>query len=148
MITTDQVSDAVKNAYSEVLVNNLQLNKPFENKFTVVTRKKRYTKPKAPLIRGTAEDSVIRGVMKYAYLHAYRLDPTLKAENVKNCLLSKNIGTVMCEQLNSKYPEEYSSFKVSLPAEKVEEARNPSLWPTGVCIDHFLLHLGQNKAQK
>jgi len=54
--------------------------------------------------------------------------------------LNKNgMDSVVCEQLNSKNPSEYASFKLSFPIEMLNTIKKPELWPKGVKINRFFL---------
>nr|CAI5855206.1 unnamed protein product [Callosobruchus analis] len=54
------------------------------------------------------------------------------ADDVKN-YLCQMFPEVKCEQLNSQYPNYYSSFKVTIYKDHLEQATEPSIWPNGAC---------------
>lgn len=100
---------------------------------------KRYRK--SNIIYGTAESNCnIKAVAKYAHLHVYRLDPKLSLEEMDDYLKSQNISNAKLEKLPSKRPEEYSSFRVSVPMDIMNDVKNPSLWPKDACINRFFFH--------
>lgn len=47
--------------------------------------------------------------------------------NLIHHLESKNIKDVKCEKMNTKYPDEYSSYKVSVAWKYKQKFRNPNL---------------------
>lgn len=97
---------------------------------------------KSNTIYGTAEsDCAIKAVARYAHLHVYRLDPDLSVEQLSNYLKTKNILNSKVEKLQSKYPEQYSSFKVSVPLSCLEDIKNPNLWPKDTGINRFFYRL-------
>lgn len=78
----------------------------------------------------------------------YNLDPELTADELSNYLRSKKIDTVECELLKSKYPDRYSSFKVSFPSKYFEEVNRPEFWPENTCVNRFLFHLSRKQQEK
>lgn len=82
--------------------------------------------------------SNIRGVEKYVFLHVYRLEPKTKGEDLCK-FLKPHFPEVMCEELNSKHPELYSSFKVKISEFNFESAMDPSKWPKNACVRRFLM---------
>lgn len=85
-----------------------------------------------------ADDSTFKGVAKYIDYHIYRLPPNFVEKDVLQHLSSKNISEVTCEKMNSRYPNQYSSFKVSVSIKNDREFRNPKIWPEYVVINRFL----------
>ncbi|KAK9729729.1 hypothetical protein QE152_g15787 [Popillia japonica] len=96
------------------------------------------------VIYGTAQtDCTIKAVARYAHLHvsSYRLDPSLTVEELDNYLKSRNILNAKLEKLQSKRPDEYSSFRVSVPMDVIEDVKNPATWPKDACINRFFFRL-------
>lgn len=79
----------------------------------------------------------LQGVPKYVPLHLYRLAPQTKCEDVIEFMKS-SFPEVLVEQLNSRYPELYSSFKVSIYAENINLALDSTIWPENACVRRFL----------
>lgn len=119
-----------------------------EDEFKVVTKKRRnnYGKQKN-LVRGVAENTTVKGVKPVAHLHVCKLDPATEAEELKKYLLTRNLSDVICTKIESKWPEKYSSFKVSVPFQQLQEATNPHIWPEGTQITRFLFRLEKYKQQ-
>lgn len=90
---------------------------------------------------GTTENTSIKGVQSYVHYHICKLEPEVEAENIVEYLKGKNINSVKCEKIASKRPDEYSSFKVSVPHTHKEQMLDPQLWPINVCINPFLARL-------
>lgn len=102
-------------------------------------RRQRKVKP----IVGNATNTSIQGVAKHVDFHVYRLDPKATRDDVISHLGSMGITNVRCERMQAKYPDEYSSFKVSIPAGKIEDFKKPEMWPEYVCINRFFQNLSK-----
>lgn len=88
-------------------------------------------------IRGSSEhQSVLKGAPRVTSLHLTRLDPGTKAEDVQK-FSSQICQIIQCVQLTSKFPEAYSSFKLTVAYEDVDMLLNPDLWPKGTLIQKF-----------
>lgn len=108
--------------------------------WSVVTKKRKFKQLDA--IQGSNKNSSsIKGVASYSHLHVYRLDPTLKPEQIVSYLESQDVIGSKCEQLNSKFPEIYSSFKVSVPEKYLNEVMKPEKWPENVRVNRFFERL-------
>lgn len=95
------------------------------------------------VVVGTAAGSTLRASTTYGYLHVYNLQPGTNVDDVVSHLRLQNITNVQCEGMESKYPERYASFKLTVPLEQLEEIKNPALWPRGSKINRFLLYVGK-----
>lgn len=60
----------------------------------------------------------LKAITQYRYLHVYNLLPETTADDIIKHLMAQNILRVQCEQMISKYPEKYSSFKLTFPIEQ------------------------------
>lgn len=78
----------------------------------------------------------IKGVPRMGYVHVSKLDPKTTADSVSR-YLDQIVPSCKCEMLDSRFPEIYSSFKVSVPLDNVDKIMNPSVWPTGVRLNRF-----------
>lgn len=85
--------------------------------------------------------SSIKGVAKLCHLHVYRLDPAMTAEQLTEFLTAKEVAGVKCEQLKSKFPESYSSFKVSASNKFQDALMQADFWPEDVCVNRFFFRL-------
>ncbi|KAK9753677.1 hypothetical protein QE152_g1847 [Popillia japonica] len=111
-----------------------------ENDFiTVQPRRKRNSALKTTF--GTADGIKLKGAIRYSHLHVYGLHPLTTVSEVEEYLKSKGFNSSKCTQLQSKRPEEYASFKISVPFNSLEDAKNPNIWPSGVSINRFLERL-------
>ena len=79
----------------------------------------------------------IKAIPKYINLHVYRLSPETTEEHLKTHL-KNDFPEVVCEKMTSKYPNLYSSFKISVFEDNSQEVMNPNMWPAGTCINRFL----------
>lgn len=89
-----------KNVCSEVSIINSFKNKKGKNRF------------RSDRIIGNNSGEVLKAVPKFMDVHVYLLHPETSAEIIKN-FLSEKFTEVLCEKLQPKHPERYSSFKVS-----------------------------------
>lgn len=105
------------------------------NGFKVVTKKKRPMN--SHLVMGTAKDSSLKGALQYNHFHIRGLDPQTSEFDVKDFLSKNRFLHAKCEKIQSKYPDSYSSFKVSILAENSDNFKNPELRPTGVKINTY-----------
>lgn len=97
---------------------------------------------RVPVIFGSSnEDTAIKAAVKYSHYHVYRLQPNIKCEQLEMHLKNKNIDNVKCTKITSKHPDEYSSFKVTVPARYENIIQDPATWPQDVCINRFLARL-------
>lgn len=112
---------------------------------------KTVTRRKSPALhrQGGHRKGLIAGVKKgtnlllktaprKAYLYVSQLDPSTKPEDVMD-FLSGEFPEVTCEVLQSRHPELYASFKVSLDRDNLEKAMNAETWPCGSIIRRFFI---------
>lgn len=105
-------------------------------------RRRKYTRTRA--IYGKAvEETTFKGVTKYIDYHVYRLPPEFMEQDVIEYLNSKGIQDIKCQKMISRYPEEYSSFKVSVSFKQDKVFRNPLIWPEFCVINRFLEKISQ-----
>ncbi|CAH0563145.1 unnamed protein product [Brassicogethes aeneus] len=118
------------------LANNTATENSKNNEWKTVINKK--NKPKQSTNKNIiyGKNSNIQGVPKLAHLHVYRIDPKTTPNELTD-MLKKNIPEVKCESLTQKYPELYSSFKVSFYEDNFSKAMDPELWPFCACINRF-----------
>lgn len=113
---------------------------------TVINKQKR--KPQLNTTHGTATNIELKGSVRYAHLHMYGLEPTTTEADITNYLSAKGINNTKLEKLKSKHPEEYASYKLSVPFEMLEEAKKPELWPSGVRLNRFLEQIWKKSQHK
>uniref|UniRef100_A0A1Y1LPE0 Uncharacterized protein n=2 Tax=Photinus pyralis TaxID=7054 RepID=A0A1Y1LPE0_PHOPY len=77
------------------------------------------------------------GVVKKLHFHVCRLHPNTEADFLKEYLIKNNIVNAEVTKLNSKFPDVYSSFKISVGENLKESILKPDLWPSGVLINRF-----------
>lgn len=80
----------------------------------------------------------LRAAPIMAHFHLTRLHPDTKREDVVS-YLDGTLPGVVVEQLGSKFPASYSSFKLSVPEGMATEILNPSIWPAGALVNHFFV---------
>lgn len=117
------------------------MSDPEHNDWKTVNYKGKTKNKKNTAIYGTTENTSIKGVHSYIHYHVCKLEPTVRAEDIIEYLKEKNILNVKCEKITSRRPDEYSSYKVSVPYIYKENILDPQLWPANVCINPFLLRL-------
>nr|CAI5844004.1 unnamed protein product [Callosobruchus analis] len=80
-------------------------------------------------------EEVFKGVVKFVDYHVFRCSLNLSAEGLKDYLKKNGVQNSRCEEMKSKYPDLYKSFKVSVPEDMVTIFKNPNIWPQHVGID-------------
>lgn len=116
--------------------NKITLNQ-HTNEFTEVI-KRRSNNSQRNIIKGTATSSILKSAKFYSHIHLYGLDIGTTCEEITKNLENHNIPETLCEKMNAKHPDLYSSFKVSIPTIQLKDALNPEIWPSGVKMNRFL----------
>lgn len=83
-----------------------------------------------------AEINTLKSVPKKAFLHVSRMVPGTKAEDLA-AFLKPKAPEVECEVLQSKYPDKYTSFKVTVDLHSLEKLKNAEDWPDGTRVSRF-----------
>lgn len=140
VISKDQVSLAINEAESQAKLNEI-INLPNnastskQDEWTTVVRKN--TRRRQIIVGSNQESTEVTGVPEVVSLHVYRLNPKTTAENLTT-LMKSHLSEFKCEQLNSKFPNVYSSFKVTIFGNSFKKAMDASIWPFGACVSRFL----------
>ncbi|CAG9815509.1 unnamed protein product [Phaedon cochleariae] len=129
VVTQTKMNEIINLTNNEKSPSNLNLD---QDGWRETKRKRRRN-----VIIGKNSTEIVKGVPKYINLHVYRLKPGTTTDELTH-LLKSNFPEVACESLNSKFPELYSSFKVTIMESHFRKAMDPSLWPFGACISRFL----------
>lgn len=88
-------------------------------------------------ITGIAANLQLKAVSKFSYLYITRLDKDITVEDLRQHLQQFNYKEVICDKMNSKHPEIYSSFRVGVPSHQLEQLRKPENWPMGALVNTF-----------
>uniref|UniRef100_A0A1Y1LG62 Uncharacterized protein n=1 Tax=Photinus pyralis TaxID=7054 RepID=A0A1Y1LG62_PHOPY len=104
--------------------------------FIVVKSRKKTFKNRS-LVAGSSTTGTLLGVEKQIHFHVCRLHPSTTEENLTQFLSKNDINGVTVTKLNSKFPNIYSSFRLSANENLKEVILNPNLWPSGVLINRF-----------
>lgn len=86
----------------------------------------------------TASQDRVRAARSCSYWHLYRLHPDTKAEDILD-ELKPEFPDVKVEQLKSRNPEVYASFKLTVTDSDKEEILKADRWPEGTRIRKFFL---------
>lgn len=81
-----------------------------------------------------------------SHLHVTRLGPETTIADLQD-FFNKNSYEVSIEKLNSRKPELYSSFKIALPSDHLDEVMNPTFWPVGVAVNRFFMKRRQENSK-
>lgn len=87
-------------------------------------------------ITGTKIETAIKTAPKKTFLHVSRLNPTTTTDDLTD-MVTKHFPEAVCEQLTSKYPQYYASFKVMIDLNNKEAAMNPNVWPAGSYVTRY-----------
>lgn len=101
-------------------------------------QRKNYNSTKNQVV-GQLTDSTtcsLRAAPKLVHFHLTKLHPDTKKEDVL-AYTSDKLSDVTVEQLQSKYPDSYSSFKLSVPEDKSDKVLDPTVWPAGAVLNRF-----------
>ena len=152
LVTTQQVSSAVHQATAVVKTDEVLAlrddNKIKESNWNLVQYKKRTRNRTIMVGTGSAGDAgthhPIRAVSSLSYFHLFKLHPNTSHDDVIK-FLKPQFSEVTCEKLNSRYPDEYSSFKVGVYEKNVDSFLEPSRWAEGTRINKFFhKKIGEN----
>lgn len=108
-----------------------------KNEWEKVTYKKPKRHSNRTLVVGEFSSANVQGIEKMKTLHVTNLRPDVKKEDFQSFLLQKFSANVKCEPLNSRFPEAYSSFKVTIPISDYDKALIPSNWPNHASVRNF-----------
>ena len=84
----------------------------------------------------TQNNVTLKTVPKKAFLYVSRLHPDTTCQNLMNFLKPK-FPEIQCASLESKYPDNYSSFKVTINLENNKVAMDSATWPDGAYVSRF-----------
>lgn len=82
------------------------------------------------------DKAMLKAVPRRTCLHVTRLHPQTTSEDVTESL-KEDLPGVVCEQLRSRFPESYASFKVTIDQDDLNKAMTPLLWPKGTFVRRF-----------
>ncbi|KAJ3646845.1 hypothetical protein Zmor_024414 [Zophobas morio] len=120
---------------------NLDNNKTLQNEddnWNQVKRKKRHRRESnKPIIGCSVDNSTLKAVPRRSFIHVYRLNPSTTAKDIEDHLCMSNICTFRVVKLQSRYPNLYSSFKVTIDHKDQDVAMKPETWPPGSCINRI-----------
>lgn len=88
------------------------------------------------LIIGNNTDVAVKGVPKHVTLHVYRVDLKTSLDDFRNKLIP-NFPEAVVEQISTKYPDLYKSFKVTIYKNNFKNAMDPKVWPAGAYVSKF-----------
>lgn len=115
-----------------------------DGEWKIVNRKR-----KTVIIHGSSnENTSIKAATRYVHYHVFRLDPKLTREDLEKYLNDMKFEDVKCIKITSKHPDEYSSFKVTVPARFEDLISSPTTWPKDTCVNRFLAHLWRENSNK
>lgn len=104
------------------------------NGYITITRKR---KPRVIIGTATVKSGSLKAAEKKTDIHVYKLHPETTIEKI-NFFFETKFGNVICENLNSKRPDKYTSYKINIHEKHYEEIINSSIWVEGIRIKVFL----------
>lgn len=125
VITKSQVAAAV---------NNIKINQVNSSKSR---DKDKLTNNSSTKIIGTNTlNSSIKSIPSLGHIHLYKMSPETSKVDVLNYLAVSAPGIEFkCEPWNKT--ENYSTFKISFPLDKLDEVYKPNIWPHGAGVRRF-----------
>lgn len=100
-----------------------------------------------PVIGGRAADGgecILKAAVAYDCWHVFKLDPQTTVEDLSRYLENSACTEVGVEQLKSRHPDSYSSFKVTTSQTDRDKIRDSNFWPAGVCVNRFFPSQGRS----
>lgn len=86
---------------------------------------------------GAKENIPLKAAKRMFWLFLSGLDPSACTDEIVKYLKDLNDSAdYLCEKLNSRY-NTYSSFKIGVPVELVDELMHPNLWPQGCIVGKY-----------
>ncbi|KAK9731217.1 hypothetical protein QE152_g13827 [Popillia japonica] len=99
------------------------------------SNRKRSGKP-LPTVVGAQTNCTVKASARNAYLFVSRIATNTQKEDLLNFLRTQ-FPEADCEEITSRYPDKYKSFKVTIHLENYEAAMNPDIWPRDVLVTRF-----------
>lgn len=136
--TSNEVSNAVHNAETVNLCSNIiNIDQDADPKSEINSKPRK--KPKTLLVgKSNFANLNLKAAEKVSvkHFHVTNMDPETEIDQLRD-YLSTFCPDIKVEKLKARYPELYSSFKLSLPEQDVEKIMIPENWPEGVVLNHF-----------
>lgn len=88
------------------------------------------------IIGSSSETNRMKAVPEIVTLYVTRLSTETRAVDVTTQLRNR-FPEVKTEEVTSRFPDIYKSFKVTLHKSNYEAAMKPDVWPAGVRVDRF-----------
>lgn len=104
--------------------------------WSVVRHRRPGQRRRALVLGSCSENTTVEGIEKLKIFHVSNLKPETTVESL-NDFLKVKFSSVRCEKLTSKYPENYSSFKVFISSSEYDKALDGTNWPNRASIHHF-----------
>lgn len=115
-----------------------QTNQPNNTTWSKVVQRRPHGRPsrKVPQIVGESTISSLKVAPRKGFIYVSRLAPDTTADEVCE-LLKPEFPEVTCHQLETKYPQYYSAFKVTVHLHNFETALKPNHWPSGCYVTRY-----------
>lgn len=155
-IGRQQVAIAVDRAVEQTKINDIlslcNNSKDRDEADPWITVEREGRRKKSRTIVGTgnasnAKTKFIKAAPSMTYFHVFKLDPSVTAEDIVH-YLRPQFPEATCNKLTSKYPDEYSSFKVGVFENNASMFLEPSRWATGTRINKFFHPRKKNSTPK
>lgn len=142
LFSLKQVNSAILEAKTSAAVKELQI---VENELHVdntawETQRSRRSRRRF-LVGDNANAAEVKTVSKLVSLHVTRLHPDTSADSLKSVLIS-HFPEVLVEVLQSKYPKDYASMKVTISQDNYRHAWRKEIWPKGTFVSKFFIKKG------
>lgn len=131
----------VQNSDIKIKTNNIVSTENIQNKsdeeWTSVVKKNSHKYHKRLIVNGNNSQVMgLKTVPKKTFLFISRLDPTTTVD-MMNKFVKLSFPEAHCELLNSKFPNLYSSFKVTINLNNLDRALDATEWPQGALVTRF-----------
>lgn len=99
-------------------------------------------------ILGTSKQADgLKSILRTVSLYVTRLSPETTAADIEGLLAERSPG-VKAEEMRSRYPEVYKSYKVAIDETHFDAVMLPEVWPVGVRVDRYFHWRGGRREMK
>lgn len=118
------------------------INKDPENTLTNKRKQSSNNNTIKGIIGANKGNTCLKAATKTFQIFVSRLHPSTTTTDLQT-YLNTNFPESKCEELRSKFPDHYKSFKISIDELHREQVMDPNFWPSGIFINKFFRKAGQ-----
>lgn len=124
-------------AESQIIISeDPQIIMETNSDYSSIIKRQRKTNSSGITGKGSTNINNLKAAEKKIEMYITRLHKDTTVNDITE-FLKKKFPEVRCEQGQSKFPECYSSFKITINENNYNSFMNPDLWPSGIYINKF-----------